>query len=129
MPTIELRLFREDRFAVGVAEALRVVEFGGELALVERTDEKEVRQLLDHRQRVRDPAGPEVGPNFVDFVFEFARNHRIPNTLSDAKKNKNADAAAFILYRKFFTTQALKNAARPKNASRSSGEKVGGDVT
>ena len=35
--------------------------------LVEPLDEKQIRQLLDDRKRVGNPAGPHRVPNAVDF--------------------------------------------------------------
>ena len=48
----------------GVFHFLRVRFFH-----VQRTDKHEIGQLLDHRQRIRDPSGPDIRPNLIDFVF------------------------------------------------------------
>ena len=46
-----------------------------QLLLVERTDEYEIRQLLDDRQRVGQPSSPDRGPHGIDFVLDLSGNH------------------------------------------------------
>ena len=44
--------------------------------LVEPAEEKEIGDLLDHFERVRDPAGPEGVPDLINLVAYFASQHR-----------------------------------------------------
>ena len=45
------------------------------LHLVEALDEDQVGDLLDHLQRIGQPARPEVVPDAVDLVAQFTRQH------------------------------------------------------
>lgn len=51
------------------------------MGLVEAADEQEVGDLLDHLDRVRDPAGPEGIPYVVDFGSQFTCEHSTPTIL------------------------------------------------
>jgi hypothetical protein len=58
----------------------RLAECGGLallqlLHLIEALDEDQVGDLLDHLQRVGEPARPEVVPDAVDLVAQFACQH------------------------------------------------------
>ena len=48
------------------------------LQLVEALDEEQVGDLLDDLERIGDPARPEVVPDAVDLVAQFACQHPLP---------------------------------------------------
>ncbi len=52
------------------------LEFLGRVQVVEPLDEQQVRDLLDHFERVTDTARPEGVPNTVDLTTDFAGEHR-----------------------------------------------------
>lgn len=56
----------------GVLESLRL-----QLLFVQRADEHQIGQLLDHRERIGDAACPEIRPDFVHFVFDCTGNHTV----------------------------------------------------
>lgn len=43
--------------------------------IVQPLDEKQIRDLLDHRERVGDAARPEGVPDLVDLIAQFPRQH------------------------------------------------------
>ena len=46
------------------------------LQLIQPLDEKQIRDLLDDFQRIRNPAGPESIPDLVDLIADFIYKHR-----------------------------------------------------
>jgi uncharacterized protein (DUF1330 family) len=47
-----------------------------DLRIVETLDEDEAGDLLDHLERIGEPARPEVVPDAIDLVAQFSRQHR-----------------------------------------------------
>ena len=74
------------RFAGGVFKLLRL-----KLFFIQRTDEDEVSELLDDRQRVGDAARPNIRPYFVDLVFDYACDHDIPPYASQIGRRTQID--------------------------------------
>jgi hypothetical protein len=67
---------REDPPLHGDAQRLGLVLLQG-LEVVQALDEEEIGDLLDHREGVRDPAGPEGVPDAVDLVADFTCEHLV----------------------------------------------------
>ena len=61
--------------ALGPALELALVEV---LGVVEQARKHQEGDLFDDRERVGDAAGPELGPEFIDFVFQFTCDHSAP---------------------------------------------------
>ena len=45
------------------------------LLLIQETEEKQVRELLNHVHWISDAAGPEHVPDAVDIIFQSTSNH------------------------------------------------------
>ena len=73
-PAQQLLAGAEDRILDRLAGAAGLA-FGQGLKVVETADEQQVGDLLDHLERVRDPAGPERVPDSVDLAAQFPRDH------------------------------------------------------
>src|SRR5439155_12558506 len=43
--------------------------------VIQTTQEEQVRDLLDHLERVGDAAGPECVPDAVDLILDFTGDH------------------------------------------------------
>ena len=63
----------EPALELGTA-ALQAV-FVASFVHVEQAHEDQEGDLLDHRQRIGDAAGPELGPEGIDLLFQFAGYH------------------------------------------------------
>ena len=67
------------------------------LQLVQALDEQQIGNLLHHVQRIRHPARPEVVPDRVDLVSNFANEHQtlsLTRPLALAKASSNASRLA-----------------------------------
>ena len=74
-PTQVLVILIEDVRGGGV-DAEVALEIIAGLALIELTHEQQIGELFNHRDGVRDAAGPESVPDLVDLGLESACNHR-----------------------------------------------------
>ena len=64
----------EDAPLHGDVERPRLVLLQG-MEIVQTLDEEEEGDLLDHRERIGDPAGPEGVPDAVDLIPDIACQH------------------------------------------------------
>ncbi len=46
--------------------------------VIESADKKQLRDLFDHLQRIRNAAGPEGAPNAIDLILDVTGDHGLP---------------------------------------------------